>query len=136
MDHKTRFDRRVLDSKEGEVTFEKGHLVQVYCNDLAKSIGTECKLVPMWLELCRVSKWILNSYKLEALDGQLLEGEYHMRQPREFTPWEGTELAAQQKEIQVQEEKGDKDTENLKLEGSIGNDNIEAVEDWQGHLQN
>ena len=79
MDCKTRFDRRVLDSKEGEVTFEKGHLVQVYHNDLAKSIGMECKLVPMWSEPRRVSERMLNSYKLEALDGQLLEGEYHVR---------------------------------------------------------
>jgi hypothetical protein len=43
MDRKTRFDRRVPESKEGEVTFEKGNLVQVYRNNLAKSIGTERK---------------------------------------------------------------------------------------------
>ena len=30
MDRKTRFDRRVVESKEGEVTFEKGNLVQTY----------------------------------------------------------------------------------------------------------
>ena len=30
MDCKTRFDRRVLDSRKGEVVFEKGHLVQIY----------------------------------------------------------------------------------------------------------
>ena len=45
IDRKTRFDRRVMESREGEVTFEKGQLVQVYRNDLAKAIGTERKLI-------------------------------------------------------------------------------------------
>src|ERR1700722_14533946 len=82
--------------KEGEVTFEKGHLVQTYRNDLAKSIGTERKLTPMWSEPRRVMERILNSYKLETLEGQPIEGEYHARRLRGFTPREGTELAAQQ----------------------------------------
>jgi hypothetical protein len=100
MNQKTRFDRRVLESKEGEVTFEKGSLVQTYQNDLAKSISTERKLTPMWSEPCRVTERILNSYKLETLDGQPLEGEYHARRLRGFAPREGTELAAQQKEFE------------------------------------
>jgi hypothetical protein len=101
MDRKTRFDRRVMDSKEGEVTFEKGHLVQVYRSDIAKSIGTERKLMPMWSEPRRVSERMLNSYKLETVDGQPLEGEYHARRLRGFTPREGTELALQQKEVEA-----------------------------------
>ena len=101
MDHKTRFDRRVLDSKEGEVIFEKGQLVQIYRNDLAKSIGTERKLTPMWSEPHRVSERILNSYKLETLNGQPLDGEYHARRLRRFIPREGTELAAQQREVEA-----------------------------------
>ena len=101
MDRKTRFDRRVANSKEGEVIFEKGHLVQVYRSDLAKSIGTERKLTPMWSEPRRISERMLNSYKLESLDGQPLEGEYHARRLREFSPREGTELAVQQKELEV-----------------------------------
>jgi hypothetical protein len=36
MDHKMRFDRRVLESREGEVVFHKGQLVQVYQSDIAK----------------------------------------------------------------------------------------------------
>ena len=94
MDRKARFDRHVLDSQEGEVIFEKGHLVQVYRNDLAKSISSERKLAPMWSEPRRVVERILNSCTLESLDGQPLEGEYHTRQLREFKPREGTELAA------------------------------------------
>jgi hypothetical protein len=99
MDRKTRFDRRVTGSKEGEVTFEKGHLVQTYGNDLAHSISTERKLTPMWSEPRRVAERILNSYKLETLDGEPLDGEYHARRIREFIPREGTELEAQQREF-------------------------------------
>jgi hypothetical protein len=99
MDRKTRFDRRVLDSREGEVIFEAGQLVQVYHNDLAKSIGSERKLSPMWSEPHRIRERLLNSYKVETLEGHLLEGEYHARRLREFVPREGTELATRQKEI-------------------------------------
>ena len=100
IDRKTRFDRRVMESREGEVTFEKGQLVQVYRNDLAKAIGTERKLIPMWSEPRRIVERLLNSYKLETLDGQTLDGEYHARRLRKFTPREGTELATQQKGVE------------------------------------
>jgi hypothetical protein len=103
MDRKTRFDRRVLNSREGEVSFEKGHLVQTHRSDLAKSIGSEHKLAPMWTEPHRVSEKILNSYKLETLDGQPIDGEFHARRLRKFTPREGTELAAQQREIEARD---------------------------------
>ena len=103
MDRKTRFDRRVLGSREGEVTFEKGQLVQIYRNDLAKSIGSERKLTPMWSEPHRVSEKMLNSYTLETLGGQVLDGEYHARRLRKFVPREGMELAAQQKEVETRE---------------------------------
>ena len=79
MDRKTRFDRRLMELREGEVMFEKGQLVQVYRNDLAKAISTERKLIPMWSEPCRIVERLLNSYKLETLDRQPLDGEYHAR---------------------------------------------------------
>ena len=41
MDRKTRFDRQVLDSKEGENVFKEGQLVQIYRSDISKSIGLE-----------------------------------------------------------------------------------------------
>jgi hypothetical protein len=47
MNQKTRFDRKILESEEGEEIFTK---VQVYQNDLAKTIGSERKLALMWLE--------------------------------------------------------------------------------------
>jgi hypothetical protein len=122
MDRKTRFNRRVLGSKEGEVTFEKGQLVQVYRNDLAKAISTEHKLIPMWSEPRRVLERLLNSYKLETLEGQPLDGEYHARRLRGFTPWEGTELATQQKEVEariVLEAEGGLNLEGEAWAGSI-----------------
>ena len=103
MDRKRRFDRRVIESAEGEVIFKKGQLVQIYRSDLAKSISSERKLAPMWSEPHRVLERLLNSYKLETLTGELLEGEYHARRLREFIPREGTDLAIQQKEVEARE---------------------------------
>ena len=100
------------------MTLEKGQLVQIYRNDLAKSIGSERKLTPMWSEPHRVTEKMLNSYKLETLDGQQLEGEYHARRLRGFVPREGTELATQQKEWEleartpVEEEETNKEAES------------------------
>jgi hypothetical protein len=101
MNQKTRFDRKVLESEGGEEIFTKGQLVQVYRNNLAKTIGSERKLAPMWSELHRIVKQLLNSYKLETLQGQPLDGEYHARRIQKFISREGTELAAQQKEIET-----------------------------------
>ena len=101
INRKTRFDRQVLDSKEGEVTFEKGELVQIHRSDLAKSISSERKLRPMWSEPHRITEKLLNSYKLATLEGQQLDGEYHARRLRRFIPRKGTELEAQQREIET-----------------------------------
>jgi hypothetical protein len=77
MNQKTRFDRKVLESEGGEEIFTKGQLVQVYQNNLAKTIGSERKLALMWSEPHRIIEQLLNSYKLETLQGQPLDGEYH-----------------------------------------------------------
>ena len=45
-----------------------------------------------------MSEKLLNSYKLKMLDGQEMEGEFHTRCLRKFSPREGTELALEQKE--------------------------------------
>ena len=55
----------------------------------------------MWSEPHRIAERLPNSYKLETLDGQLLDGEYHARRLREFVPREGTELATRQKEFEA-----------------------------------
>ena len=146
MDRKTRFDRRVVESKEGEVMFEKGNLVQTYRNDLAKSISTERKLMSMWSEPRRVAERMLNSYKLETLEGQLLEGEYHARRLRGFTPREGTELAIQQEEFEARKTQMEKNPET-EFEGDIQAEVLEeasngestqlrTMEDRRGCLQN
>ena len=109
MDQKKRFDRRVLSSREGEVTFKKGQLVQFHRSDIAKMIGSERKLAPMWSEPHRITERLLNSYKLETLNGQPLEGEFHARRLREFVPREGTELDQQQRELETR--RGEKEAE-------------------------
>ena len=61
---------------------------------------------------------MLNSYKLETLEGQLLEGEYHARRLRGFTPREGTELAIQQEEFEARKTQMEKNPET-EFEGDI-----------------
>ena len=107
MNQKTRFDRKILESEGGKEIFTKGQLVQVYQNDLAKTIGSERKLALMWLEPHRIVERLLNSYKLEMLQGQPLDGEYHVRRIQKFISREGTELAAQQKEIKTKRKEED-----------------------------
>ena len=75
--------------------------MQIYRSDMAKSISSERKLMPMWSEPHRITERLLNSYKLETLDGQALDGEYHARRLRGFVPREGTELATQQEEFEA-----------------------------------
>ena len=55
----------------------------------------------MWSKPYRVLERLLNSYKLETLEGQPVEGEFHSRQLRAFTPREGTMLALQQKDLEA-----------------------------------
>ena len=94
------FDRRVTKSKAGIVEFQKGQLVQVYRNKLALTLGTERKLAPMWSPPHRVAEHLLNSYRLETLQGTPLDGLFNARHLRSFTPREGTELATQQKKFE------------------------------------
>ena len=49
------FDRKLM-KKGGEVTFEKGQLVQVYWNNLAGSLSMAKKIQPMWTGPWRVIK--------------------------------------------------------------------------------
>ena len=91
----------MLSSTEGEVIFERGQLVQVHRSDLTKSISSERKLAPMWSEPYRVLERLLNSYKLETLEGQPVEGEFHSQRLQAFTPKEGTTLALQQKDLEA-----------------------------------
>ena len=89
-----------MKSKAGVVEFKKGLLVQVYKNKLALTLATERKLAPMWSPPYRVTERLLNSYKLETLQGTPLDGLFNARRLRGFIPREGTELAVQQKKFE------------------------------------
>ena len=83
----------------------------------------------MWSETHRIRVKLLNSYKLETLEGQPLEGEYHTRRLREFIPREGTELAAQQKERTTKEIEEDLDSGITEMiEEERGDENHSADE--------
>ena len=94
------FDHKVKASKAGAVNFKRGQLVQVYDNKLAATLSTERKLAPLWSPPRRVTERLLNSYRLETLEGTPLDGMFHARHLRSFTPREGTALAVEQKELE------------------------------------
>ena len=91
--HKSVFDKRVLASKPGEVTFSKGQLVQIYRSDLDHTFKTERKLLPKWCPPQRVTSRNLNSYVLEDLDSTPITGQFSARRLRRFIPREGTKLS-------------------------------------------
>jgi hypothetical protein len=97
---KATFDKKVLKSRAGVVTFTKGQLVQVHRSDLMNTLSTDRKLQPTWSGPYRIQERLLNSYKLEELDGTPKSGEFSARRLRVFTPREGTELAKAQNVIE------------------------------------
>ena len=97
---KATFDNRVLKSKANVVTCTRGQLVQVHCSDLMNTFSTDQKLQPMWTGPYRIQECLLNSYRLEELDGTPKSSEFSARRLQAFTPREGTELAKAQREIE------------------------------------
>ena len=97
---KATFDKKVLNSKAGAVIFEKGQLVQTYRSDLMNTLSTNRKLLPTWSGPYRIRERLLNSYKLEELDGTPKPGEYSARRLRIFIPREGTDLAKEQRDVE------------------------------------
>jgi hypothetical protein len=91
---------RVKASRAGVVDFKKGQLVQVYQNKVASTLSTERKLAPMWSPPHRIAERLLNSYKLETLEGTTLDGLFHARRLRDFILREGTTLAIAQKKLE------------------------------------
>jgi len=142
---KTTFDRRVKASNVGAIEFKTGQLVQVYQNKIALTLSTEHKLTPMWSTPHRVTEHLLNSYRLEMLEGVPLDGLFHARCLWSFTPREGTMLATAQKKFEdtlaagepsrtevtaqgneVQEVVESEELDGLELEGSDDNSGGEA----------
>lgn len=100
---KETFDRRVRNSAAGEVTFEKGQLVQVYRNDLDYTFKTERKLIPKWSIPRRVVERAQNSYQLEELDGTALKGNFSARRLRTYIPKSGSRLADRIDDLELEE---------------------------------
>ena len=112
---KSTFDKKVLAQKSGEVTFSKGQLVQVYHSDLDETFKTECKILPKWSPLYRVTARELNSYTLETLIGTPIKGCFRVRRLQRFWPREGTELANTQKEVEERCRKEEEEREGADL---------------------
>jgi hypothetical protein len=74
---KAAFDRRVLDSAVGEVIFKAGDLVQVLDPKYKKTFLTSKKILPEWSGAFRVKERLLNSYIIETIYEQELDGEYN-----------------------------------------------------------
>lgn len=138
---KMAFDKRVLKTAPGEVIFNRGQLVQVYRNDLDYTFKADRKLLPKWSVPRRIKSRLQNSYKLETLEGTVLQGEYSARRLRAFTPREGTELATKQEVYERKlaqqsiEEKEDEEPKNivsLESQDIEDNDNEEEDEDGDG----
>jgi hypothetical protein len=88
------FDRRVLESKAGEVIFEAGDLVQVLDPKYKKTFLTSKKILPEWSGAFRVKERLLTSYIIETIYGQELEGEYNSRRLRPLQAPTGSSLEA------------------------------------------
>ncbi|PSR72521.1 hypothetical protein PHLCEN_2v11621 [Hermanssonia centrifuga] len=90
---KDAFDKRVVRSRAGDVTFANGSLVQIYRNDLDNTHRTERKILPKWSEPRRITGCTGNSYTVETLDGSPINAHFHARRLRAFQPRMGTMLA-------------------------------------------
>jgi transposase InsO family protein len=97
---KSTFNRKVLEQNPGEVIFAKGQLVQIYRSDLDYTFKTERKLLPKWSGPQRVVARNLNSYSLETLGGDPIQGTFSARRLRGFVPLKGTKLADEQLEVE------------------------------------
>ncbi|KAF8195133.1 hypothetical protein K438DRAFT_2126860 [Mycena galopus ATCC 62051] len=91
---KAAFDRRVLDSKAGEVVFTPGDLVQVLDPKYKKTFLTLKKILPEWSGAFRIKERLLNSYIIETIYGQELSGEYNSRRLRPLKAPKGSSLEA------------------------------------------
>jgi hypothetical protein len=107
MRRKTIFDRKVK-KHPGEVIFATGQLVQVYRSDLDNTFKAERKLLPKWSQPHRIKLRLRNSYKLETIGGDEIEGEFNARRLRAFIPREGTRLAEEQRAFDEKSREEDK----------------------------
>lgn len=96
---KVAFDRKLLRSKAGLVTFKVGQLVQIHRADADNAISSQAKLTPQWSEPHVVVESSKNSCCLETLEGHRLESRFSYRRLRHFVPRPGTRLEEIQRDI-------------------------------------
>jgi hypothetical protein len=83
---KAAFDKRVMQSRAGEVVFEPGQLVQVYANTLDMTVSNARKLTPKWSVPRQIISKLGNSYTLTSLEGFPLHRLFHARCLHWFIP--------------------------------------------------
>lgn len=89
---KAAFDKRVNNSRSGAVVFQPGDLAQVYRSDLDYTFRTDRKLLPKWSAPRRIVSTTGNSYRLQTLSGEPIDGLFHARRLRIFRPRIGSRL--------------------------------------------
>ena len=97
---KAAFDRKVELSRDGVIEYKKGDLVQIQNSRLDLTLATEAKLLPRWGAPHRVVDQRCNSYRLETVQGLPVSGMFSAQRLRRFVPRPGTELVAQQLEVE------------------------------------
>ena len=90
---KAKFDAKLQKHAPREVTFEVGSLVQIHATQWVHTLAAVKKLIPMWSVPRRIVTRQRNSYTLETLDGDPIEGVFNARRLRAFIPRDGTKLA-------------------------------------------
>ncbi|KAJ7091628.1 hypothetical protein C8R44DRAFT_647383 [Mycena epipterygia] len=93
---KAAFDRKVIASKAGAVTFHRGQLVQYANSVYDNNIQSLAKLIYSWSTPCRIRGRVTESYLLDNLAGKALDGVYSARRLRAFTPKKGSPLERDQ----------------------------------------
>ncbi|KAJ7430509.1 hypothetical protein FB451DRAFT_1422497 [Mycena latifolia] len=85
-------------SKGGKIVYTPGDLVQVLDPKYRKTFLTAKKILPEWSGALRVKERRLNSYILETIYGQKLDGDYSGRRLRPFVVPQGSSLEAYEKD--------------------------------------
>src|SRR6267154_4233092 len=126
---KAAFDKRVLARSPREVIFTPGQLTQFYHSGAHNSLEAKRKLLPKWSIPCRITERLRNSYRLENLEGIPIPGEFHARRLRPFFPKDGTKLAEEQRQRDVEQAKAKaeeaEEHQTQKEENPIDEDNLD-----------
>jgi hypothetical protein len=74
---KNKFNMKLLQRAPREVVFKTGDLVQTHATQWVRTFAAIKKLTPMWSPPRHVVTRKLNSYTLETLDGEPMDGLYN-----------------------------------------------------------